>query len=80
MPGDCVCVCVCTCASVKYDCIFSRMELQRSHYSTTAVAPGENRDGSSIWAQTGISFKGLLGLTDGVCFGEVHARMVERTD
>ncbi len=27
------------------------------------LVPGENRDGSSIWAQTGISFKGLLGLT-----------------
>lgn len=28
-----------------------------------AIVPGENMDGSSIWAQTGISFKGLLDLT-----------------
>lgn len=40
---------------------------------------GKEEDGSSIWAQTGISFRGPVGF-DSVCFGDVHARVVGSAD
>lgn len=40
---------------------------------------GKEEDGSSIWAQTGISFRGPVGF-DSVCFGDVQARVVGSAD
>lgn len=58
---DCVCVFVGVCVS-STNAFTSGWNYSKATSSAAGIW-GKNWDGSSIWAQTGISFKGLSGFT-----------------